>query len=84
MSAVELTVSVELEAWLVTEIGLVDFRAIRVFLSSKLVDTPTTECLVFFKTGVVSGDDSWVSSWLSDGIPTTWWFHYTDSGAESI
>jgi hypothetical protein len=44
MSDVELSVSDELKAWLVTEFGFVDFRAIRVFLSSMLVDTPTTGC----------------------------------------
>jgi D-lyxose ketol-isomerase len=37
MSDVELAVSDELEAWSVTEFGLVDFRAIGVFLSSVLV-----------------------------------------------
>jgi hypothetical protein len=44
MSDVELSVSDELEPWLVTGFGLVDFRAIRVFLSSMLVNTPTTGC----------------------------------------
>lgn len=44
MSDVELSVSDELEPWLLTEFGLVDFRAIRVFLSSMLADTPTTGC----------------------------------------
>lgn len=45
MSVVELSVSDELGEWSVTEFGLLDFRAMRVFLSSTLVDTPTAGVL---------------------------------------